>query len=179
MMRKNTATAHKNLLCAVVTQAVEDLTSIVEEERFEAHQFIWATGSWAESRKLYFDLLGLDEKTVQDSLMDRFDPPERKPRSWTLDDVLAVLPPTEFKAVYLRAKHGITRNRSAAILQRMVAKNMVKRTGLGTFIRADLYDLWHKDVMASIVTEQAQADDAHDKNRVLTLPELLAHNRAA
>ena len=74
----NATSDHKALACAVVAQAVDDLTTTrtadragetsVERVRDEAISFFTSGGDHAFMRNHWFSLVGLDEETVYDAL---------------------------------------------------------------------------------------------------------------
>jgi hypothetical protein len=86
-------TPEQALAVAVILQAVSDLTSKDEQERFEAHEFfLQPKGSWAYWRRFYFQAVNLDDEWLRQHLEHRLTPPERPDRKWTYQEVLEILP---------------------------------------------------------------------------------------
>ncbi len=68
--RFRSATPELELIFAVVKLAVDDLESNDEQVRFEANEFfLQPRGGWADMRRYYFSLLGLDEERVVEALV--------------------------------------------------------------------------------------------------------------
>lgn len=144
--RFKTATPELELIFAVVRQSVEDLTSSDEEARWEAHEFwMQPKGPWAESRRLYLTLLGLDEGRILHALRDRLDPPERperKQKKWTMLEVYEIMPEGAFKAKEIADIVGMRYSQMTGRFQHLLSMGKIVRVDRGVFVRADCYDAW-------------------------------------
>ena len=137
---RRVATPEEELIFAVVIQAVDDLQSSDEQARFEAHEFfLQQRGGWADMRRFYFDLLGLDAQRVLDALKTRLtDPPERPGKTFaSADDLIPLLPFGEFKAMDLADITGLRYSQLGARMQMLQKKGVIRRISRGVFARLD------------------------------------------
>jgi len=150
----------QDLILAVVKTAVDDLTSTDEFERFEAFQFfLQEKGSWADSRREYFSLIGLDEESVLHALRDKLlDPPEKPSKNWTMYELYDVLPSTPFKASDLRDKVDLRYMQMAGRLHHLMASGHIVRLNRGKFIRADCHDAWRAQELKAIAPPPPPAE---------------------
>lgn len=89
-------TPEQALAAAVVLRAIEDLGSKDETERFEAAEFLLQPrGPWAESRRFFFGVIGVDDEVVREYYAAHLEPPERPDKAWTYEEVLDMLPRDE------------------------------------------------------------------------------------
>ena len=118
-MNRQVASPEQELCFAVVKLAIEDLESPDEEARYEAHEFMFQKyGGWANMRRMYFDLLGLDEEPVQAKLAHLCDPPERPEKKWTQMEVYEVMPVHPVKAKDIANVVGLRYSQITARFQR-------------------------------------------------------------
>lgn len=90
---RDKGTPEQELALAVVLRAVEDLDCSDEQERFEAHEFfLQPKGPWADMRRFYFALLGLEDEWLHEHLTARLTAPERPERKWSFEEIYAFLP---------------------------------------------------------------------------------------
>lgn len=140
-MSRHVATPEQELCFAVVKLAVEDLKSSNEEDRYEAHEFLFQKrGGWADMRRMYFALIGLDEDSVQERLAPHYDPPERPEKKWSQMDVYEVLPEGEFTAITVANVVGLRYSQISTRFQHLMQMGLIIRVGRGLFVRADCYD---------------------------------------
>jgi len=154
------ATPELELIFAVVKLAVDDLESNDEQVRFEANEFfLQPRGGWANMRRYYFSLLGLNEERVVEALRDRLDPPERperKPKTWTMMDVYEVLPEGDFKAKDIADIVGMRYSQMTGRFQHLMRMGLIMRVDRGVFVRADCYDAWHEAQLQELCPKEPE-----------------------
>jgi hypothetical protein len=129
------------LFSAIVLQAVDDLSVSDETVRWEAHEFFMQPrGGWADSRRFFFDALGLDERKVLAKLASRLSPPERPKQPevrQTYDVLYHDLPRHPFSISDLgrTLRRGYAQLRN--LVQMMEDKGLVVRMARGVFCRTD------------------------------------------
>lgn len=157
------ATPELGLHLAIVLQVIEDLTSSDERVCFDAHEFLLQPrGPWAESRRLYFGLLGLDEESVVQALRGRLNPPERPSKKWTSMEVYAVLPPYAFKAMDISAIVGLRYSQITARLHHLRGVGLLKCVDRGIFVRTNCLEAYYADSVTPMQKTFATVFDALD-----------------
>ena len=150
-MARHAVTPEQDLCFAVVRQAVEDLESSDEEACFEAHEFLFQKrGGWADMRRMYFSLIGLDEDSVQEHLAPHYDPPERPDKKWTMMEVYDVLPKGTFKPMDIVPRTTLRYASMMGRFQHLMSMGLIRRVDRGTFVRTDRYDAWVATVVAEV-----------------------------
>ncbi len=148
------ASPEQELLFAAVKLAIEDLQSNEEEVKYEAHQFLFQrSGGWADMRRHYFDLLGLDEESVQANIAHICDPPERPEKKWTMLEVYEVLPGTPFNSKTIGNMVGLRYSQITARFQHLMRMELIVRVGRGMFIRADCLEVWKAKELDALAPE--------------------------
>lgn len=142
--RDRTATPEIDLISAVVALAVEDLDSTNETDRYESFQFfLQEKGEWADTRRLYFSVLGIDEKRALFALRKKLrDPPERPNKKWTFHEVFDVLPTIPFKGTDVAKVVGLRYGQITGRLQHLLNMELITRLDRGLYIRTDCYAAW-------------------------------------
>ena len=140
----------------VVTQAIRDLKSRDEVERYEAHEFFMQPkGPWAESRRHIFRLLDIDDEAFRGLLQrakrlptDLSEMPERPTslthdgfipvagagtKAWTAEQVARILPDGQFKVGELRERTRLDYTILASRLHSLKKQGVVIACGDGYF----------------------------------------------
>ena len=150
-------TPEQALAVAVILQAVEDLGSEDETERFEAHEFfLQPKGPWAEMRRFYFQAVSLDEEWLHAHFAARLEPPERPDKKWTFLEIGEVLPTNRaFTAADLCSLTGLVSSQVASRLQHLRRHGRLVTLAHGVYCVPEFEATWRSEQAKAIQVQSA------------------------
>lgn len=137
-------TPEQALAVAVIMQAIQDLQSKDEQDRFEAHEFfLQPKGPWADMRRFYFQAVSLDDDWLHEHLDRRLEPPERPERKWSYHELAEVLPTDRvFRAGDLQKITDLPTGKITSKLQILMTQDRVVRVGQGVYCVPEFEAIW-------------------------------------
>jgi len=145
-------TPEQALAVAVILQAISDLQSKDEQERFEAHEFfLQPKGPWADMRRFYFQAVRLDDEWLHEHLSARLEPPERPDKKWSYHEIGDALPTDRsFTSGDLAKITGLPTGKLTSKLQILREQGRVVRLEVGRYCVPEYEDTWRARQAAAI-----------------------------
>lgn len=153
--RELATTPEQQLALAVILTAIEDLQSSDEIDRWEAHEFfLQPKGEWADMRRFYFDVVGVDHEKVHAHLVATLEPPERPDRKWTYEEIGDHLPRDRvFRTHYICDLTGLNHEQVHSRLQHLKRVGRVVQVDRGVYCHPDHEAAWRAKEAEKIETE--------------------------